>query len=205
MNLKKRLLTLTKKECKENGVILYLGPGKSVSYMKGLYVNGFFDFEADIPKLSCAIGHSNWELILVHELNHVRQWKENCKVWDDYVKKSKGIIDEAVSGKKISKEKLLIDAKLSLFLEHDCEKRSYKTLKQLGYPKEKLIEYIQKANAYALFYLYVAEHRVWYEIGKEPYNLKSVWGKFPKTFNINIDKTYARLSHLYDQCVILSD
>ena len=204
MTLKNKLVNIVRKECRDNAVKLYLGNGKSVNYSKGIQVNGFFDSNEDEPyqgKLSCAIGRQNWELILVHEFNHMMQWKENCKVWQNYEIICDNVIDEVISGKDVDLKNLEIDARTILLLEHDCEKRSYNTLKNLGHPKEKLVEYVQKANAYALFYLYIIKKKKWYEIGKEPYNLKSVWSKFPKTFNIDIDATYARLGHLYDKCV----
>jgi hypothetical protein len=203
MNLRNKLLAMARQECKESNVRLYLGKGKSVRYANGISVNGFFDFDVDSherPTLACSTGKPNWELVLVHELNHLRQWREDCKVWRNYKTISGNVIDNAISGRHVDSRILLSDAKKVLLMEHDCEKRSYATLKQLGYSKEKLIEYVQKANAYALFYLYVAKNKTWYEVGKEPYSLKTVWGKFPKTFDIDIAETFEKVGHLYAQC-----
>ena len=201
----KSLLELTRTECKNNKVKLYLGRGKFIRYSTGVKVNGCFDpepeFEEDPPKLSCSLGSPNWELVLVHELNHMRQWIENCKAWRDYAKCSGNVINDAISGKKLNNRTFTKSIMATLWMERDCEIRSYNTLKKLNYPKDKLDEYVQKANAYTIFYLDILHNRKWYVIGKEPYNLKNVWRKFPKTFDVNIEDVYANLGHLYQNCV----
>ena len=205
MNLKDKLKELAHKECKKNKVKLYLGRGKSVKYPIGnIRVNGFFNFDVDTtttPILACATGRPNWELVLVHELCHMRQWKDNCKVWRNYCQDHHNFMDISLSGKYVNPKKLAKEAYIALLMEHDCEQRAHHLLSELGYSKQKLIEYIQKSNAYALFYLYVAQHNKWYEVGKEPYNLKNVWKHFPKTFDIDIDKEFFRLHKHFDQCV----
>ena len=203
MNLKDKLLIITRKECKENKITLYLGKGKTVSYTKGIKSSGFFDFDHEDPfdrKLACATKLPNWELTLVHELSHMRQWKENCKVWQDFVNMSNNNIDSAVLGKEVSLKHLLKDINITIKMEHDCEKRAYTTLKELGYPKHKLEEYVQKANAYVLFYLHIAKTKSWYKSGKAPYSIKNVWSKFPKTFDFDVHATYNKLQHLYNEC-----
>ena len=201
MNIRNELVNIVRSECKANGVNLYLGSGKSVQYNRSVRVNGFFDFDTKIPKLACATGRPNWELVLVHELNHMLQWKEDCKVWRNYCATTGNMIERAISGKSTDSNKLKKDSMITLLMEHDCERRSHAMLKKLGYPKTKLTEYVQKANAYSLFYLYVAKHKKWYSIGKEPYNLKIVWSKFPKTFDIDIFSTFNNLGHLFEYCV----
>ena len=207
MSLQTELIRIAREECKANNVKLYLGRGKSINYSfvsPRIRVNGFFDFDVKPPKqmkLACATGRKNWELILVHELSHMHQWMEDCKVWKDYCATNGDMIDRAISGKSTDNTKLEHDAMVTLLLEHDCEKRAHELLKNLGYPKNKLDEYVQKANSYALFYLYILHNKKWYKVGKEPYNLKNVWKHFPKTFNIDIEATFHRLKHHFDQCV----
>lgn len=203
--LQKQLLKMTRAECKNNKVKLYLGRGKSVRYSPKILTNGYFspdpDYDDENPKLYCAIGKPNWELTLVHELNHMRQWIDNCSEWKAYVKVNGNVINEALSGKKINNKRFTKNIIVTLLMERDCEKRSYATLKELKYPQNKLDEYVQKANAYTIFYLDMLHNRKWYVIGQEPYNLKNVWGKFPKTFDVNIDLVYAKVGHLYKNCV----
>lgn len=207
MNLKKKLLKLTRSDCKKHNIRLYLGKGRSVRYFGITRVNGFFDFDCapKRPKLACAIGKKNWELTLVHERSHLHQWLENCPAWAAYVHTCTSIIERSMSGEAVDQELLTRDARITMTMERDCEMRSHQALKELGYSKIKLDEYVQKANAYTMFYLYIAKHRKWYKIGSEPYTLRKVWSRFPKRFNVNIDSTFARLEHLYDFCVDPSD
>ena len=43
-----------------------------------------------------------------------------------------------------------------------------------------LDEYIQKSNAYILFYWAMFKTRKWYTPKKRPYELKELWSKMPK-------------------------
>ena len=201
--IQKQLLMLTRAECKNNKVKLYLGKGKAIQYTSTVKVNGYFDpeFEENVPKLACAMGVKNWELVLAHELNHMRQWIENCKTWRNYVKITGNIITEAISGKKVNNQTFKKNIFITIEMERDCERRTYETLKELKYPKKKLEEYVQKANAYTIFYIDILHHKKWYIIGQEPYNLKNVWSKFPKTFDVNIEEIYQKLGHLYANCL----
>ena len=205
MTLKQKIVKIARSECRNNYVKFYLGRGKSVQYVSDhkLRVNGFFDSDPDIgrPKLACAIGRPNWELVLVHELNHLRQWKEDSQIWCDYEKIPGNRLDEAISGKDIDPKELEENIRATILLERDCERRTHNTLKELGYPEKKLKEYVQRGNAYTIFYLNILKTKKWYAIGKEPHSLKSVWCHFPTTFDIDIDKTFKKLGYLYNQCL----
>jgi hypothetical protein len=192
-----KLLKIIKEELKESKIKLYLGKGKYLKYSPGIKVNGFFDYENS--KLAVATKKPNWELTLVHEYSHFKQWKEQCREWQDYVG-TPPVIDKPVEGFEVDIKELNYSAKVTMMMERDCEIRAHNLLKKFGYPKDKLVEYIQKANAYALFYLFLAKHRKWYVIGKEPYVLPNVWKKFPKTFSIDLNKTYDKLEYLYFDC-----
>lgn len=197
--MKNKIIKLAQINCEANGTSLFLGKGKSVSYAPRIKVNGYFDSSKN--KLAVATARKEWELILIHEMNHMIQWTENCKAWKEYQSIDSNIIDDAIQGKSVNDKKLKETALITLKMEHDCEQRSYKTLKFLKYPKKKLIEYTQKANAYCLFYLFVAKNKKWYIIGKEPYNIKKIWKHFPKTFDFDIEKTFEKLEYLYLQCI----
>jgi hypothetical protein len=202
MNIKNKLIIITKEECKKHKINLFLGKGKYVKYcINNIKVNGFFDFTDDKPKLACATGKPNWELTLVHELSHMHQWQENCKSWKDYLKIDSNVIDDSVNGVYVNEKKLYKNTLIVLRMERDCEQRAHALLKELGYPKDKLNIYIQKANAYTLFYLYVVKYKKWYSIGKEPYTIKSVWNKFPASFDIDIEKTFEKMEKYFHRCV----
>ena len=199
MNTKK-LLADVRRECKAHDIKLYLGKGRFIKYGK-MKVNGLFDIDTEIPKLSVATGQKNWQLILSHEFSHFQQWVDKCEWWKAYETCDTWIIDNAVSGKRVNEKELVKSAKIIMMMERDCEMRSHKLLKSLGYPKEKLCQYVQKANAYYMFYMYIAKHKKWYTIGKEPYNIQSLWKQFPMTFDFDIEKEFKDLEYLYDICV----
>jgi hypothetical protein len=197
----KKLLKLIRAELKPYKIKLYIGKGKSVQYNSKLKVNGYFDNDGE--KLAVAKNIKNWELVLVHEFAHFKQWAEDCAVWQDYIESQEhiGLDDLSDKNSDATQDEINKSALATMLMERDCEMRAYALLKELGYPKNKLMEYIQKSNAYTIFYLFLAKHRTWYTIGKEPYNLKSIWSKFPKTFSIDPQKTFNRLEYLYKGCV----
>jgi hypothetical protein len=58
-------------------------------------------------------------------------------------------------------------------------------------------EEIQKANSYILFYTFIKEVRKWNTPGKAPYQVKEVWSKMPKTFNMDYFTVSSEISELY--------
>lgn len=58
-------------------------------------------------------------------------------------------------------------------------------------------EYIQKSNAYILFYRWMHKTRKWYEIGKEPYNIKEIVSQMPTTFNVDYTKLTPKLERVF--------
>ena len=196
---KQELLALVREKCKKHRIDLYLGPGQFVRPDEGICVNGYFDNIA--RKLAVATARANWQITLAHEFSHMCQWIDKCQTWKDYHKVNTQVIDDTISHCYVKQKTLDIAAKVAVDIERDCEKRTHKLLKEFGHPKEQLLEYIQKANAYCLFYLYLAKHHKWYEIGKEPYNLPKVWRKFPRTFEFDIHSKFKKLENLYKYCV----
>ncbi len=84
-------------------------------------------------------------------------------------------------------------------VEVDCEKRTVEKIKQYGLEFVVGIEeYIQKSNAYVLFYLWMKKNRSWYKIGFEPYNVKSVYSKMPKTFEIDYTTMTQEVSEAFE-------
>jgi hypothetical protein len=120
----------------------------------------------------------------------VPEWTENVGM-DNIEKWLNG--DDSVNMNNIDNE-----IRTSIIVEVDCEKRTVEKIKK--YELDSIInidEYIQKSNAYVLFYLWMRKNRKWYTIGKEPYNIPDVVDIMPKTFDIdytildsNIEKTY---------------
>ena len=183
---------------KENNIKLVLSPEKGVKFSEGgILCNGYFD---DITStLACALGKdvSQWLVILLHESCHMDQWVEKVTEWtenagmDNIEKWLNG--DDSVNMKNIDNE-----IRTSIIVEVDCEKRTVEKIKKYGLDSIiNIDEYIQKSNAYVLFYLWMRKNRKWYTIGKEPYNIPDVVNVMPKTFDIdytildpNIEKEY---------------
>jgi len=195
-----RLLKLVKSECKKHKVKLIIAKGPH-GIDAGILVNGYFD--PDAPSLLVATGKpvGKWMLTLAHEYCHMTQWVENCPAWQADRKVTDCVFNDWVAKPKLTKRRAKQVATVVMRTELDCERRAAKLLARLGY--DKVDEYIQKANAYTMFYWYVAKHRKWYKLRKEPYHMKKVWSNFPTTFEFNRTQAFKRLEHLYDFCVEL--
>lgn len=149
----------------------------------GIKSNGYF-YDAE-RTLAVATGKSfdKWFPTLVHEFCHFNQWRSRSSIWhkDTYgINDKSGVVDDYINRKKVNKRTLKKAIRWCIAVEFDCEKRAVKHIDKFNLPLDKET-YIQKALAYVLFYHYVEKHRKWYKIGKEPYKLKSVWSKMPKT------------------------
>ena len=184
---------------KENNIKLVLSPEKGVQFSEGgIMCNGYFD---DITStLACALGKdvSQWLVILLHESCHMDQWVEKVTEWtenagmDNIEKWLNG--DDSVNMKNIDNE-----IRTSIIVEVDCEKRTVEKIKKYGLDSIiNIDEYIQKSNAYVLFYLWMRKNRKWYTIGKEPYNIPDVVNVMPKTFDIDYTILDSKIEKAYD-------
>jgi hypothetical protein len=183
---------------KENNIKLILSPEKGVQFSEGgILCNGYFD---DITStLACALGKdvSQWLVILLHESCHMDQWVEKVPEWTENVGMDN--IEKWLNGDdSVNMNNIDNEIRTSIIVEVDCEKRTVEKIKKYGLDSIiNIDEYIQKSNAYVLFYLWMRKNRKWYTIGKEPYNIPDVVDIMPKTFDIdytildsNIEKTY---------------
>lgn len=183
---------------KENNIKLILSPEKGVQFSEGgILCNGYFD---DITStLACALGKdvSQWLVILLHESCHMDQWVEKVPEWTENVGMDN--IEKWLNGDdSVNMNNIDNEIRTSIIVEVDCEKRTVEKIKKYGLDSIiNIDEYIQKSNAYVLFYLWMRKNRKWYTIGKEPYNIPDVVNVMPKTFDIdytildpNIEKEY---------------
>ncbi len=190
------LKTITTKE----GVKLLLSPEKGVEYVGGGFIcNGYFD--SDGKTLACALGKdvSQWLIILLHESCHMDQWLDQVPAWTENLGMEN--IDKWLGGDD-NVDMNLIDEEIrtSMLVELDCEKRTVEKIKK--YNLDSIInidEYIQKSNAYILFYLWLRKNRRWYTIGKEPYNQAIVVSSMPKTFNIDYNTLEPNIEKVFDE------
>lgn len=193
---------IIKQECKENGIIFFQGKGVTVRFIDGVRSNGYFDdgkvSGTNQPKLAVATNQQSLE-VLVHEYCHMRQYLERAKVWQD-LGKSEIFWNWLTGDDRYSEEQVIEGMIASYNVEVDCEKRSVEQHKKWG-TGINLTEYIQKANAYTMFYFYVLDERKWYKSGREPYTLKEVWSKMPKSFTFDVEQCYNKHRQLFDLCV----
>jgi hypothetical protein len=49
------------------------------------------------------------------------------------------------------------------------------------------------------------KNRSWYKIGLEPYNVKSIYTKMPKTFDIDYSTLSEEISKTFDELLVLSN
>ena len=137
--------------------------------------------------LTCAVGKplEEWLPTFVHETCHKDQFIEQTDVWLDGIYgsyESMDFIDLWIRGLvELSATQKDRYFKASILVELDCEIRAVAKIEKYNLPIN-VTEYIQRANAYVLFYQVMRRTRKWYTIGKEPYAVESVWTKMPKTF-----------------------
>lgn len=194
--------SIIKAECKANNVTFYQGRGKTVLFRSGVRSNGYFtdgnDGERDHPKL--AIGSGNNALdVLIHEYCHMQQYIEQSPEWKAII--NNGCIWDWIDGSDdFTEDELDASFRASYEVELDCEIRS--VVQHMEWNTGiNLDEYIQKANAYTMFYIFMRENRVWYKSGKEPYTLKEVWSQMPKTFTFDRIEWYSKVYHLFTKCI----
>jgi hypothetical protein len=193
-------------KCSEHNINLLIPNTAGVQYPSGnTLTNGYFD--SDNRVLACATGKelNQWLPILIHEASHMDQFLENDPVFieslglDETFKWNEG--SEDVDFNKIDRE-----IESGIAVEVDCEKRTVEKIKQYGLEFVVGIEeYIQKSNAYVLFYLWMKKNRSWYKIGFEPYNVKSVYLKMPKTFDVDYSTLTEDISEAFDDLLVMSD
>jgi ssDNA-binding Zn-finger/Zn-ribbon topoisomerase 1 len=197
---KDKLISHIRSECKKNKVKILIRPGKYIM-CDGIKTSGYFDSKK--REMVCARQNPNFLLVLAHEFCHMTQWIDSkvgkCKMWVDYDNNDVEVIDKWLLNKKkhYHRNKLKAMVKTCLNLELDNEKRTYKLLKKFGMNKEGLDLYVQKSNAYVLFYLYLLETRSWYKPGNAPYENKDVVGSMSTKFNMKYDKLSSRIKKIY--------
>lgn len=187
--------------CKENNINLLIKNKTGIPYVtdNGFMVNGYFDEES--KTLACAAGKdiSQWLTILIHESSHMDQYLEQVSEWTDNL----GLNETGkwLAGDDNADMKMVTDEiKTSIAVELDCEKRTVQKIKKWGL--DNIVdtdEYVQKANAYILFYLWMKENRKWYEIGREPYNLPEIFKDMPKTFENDYSELSIELRKVLDK------
>lgn len=201
VNKVKLFISNLKEDCKKNNIELVLKNSQGIPYTTGgenpMMVNGYFDDKP--PKLACAVGKdiSQWLLVLIHESSHMDQFIEKVPEWTNNIGLDE--TDRWIHGKEGDMELIHREIKTGIDVELDCEKRSVEKIKKLGLDSIiNIDDYIRKANAYILFYLWMEKNRRWYEIGKEPYNIDNIVNSMPNSFDIDYTVLTPDIEKLFD-------
>lgn len=196
----KAFISDLKIKCKDNNVKLRIENKPGIPYTDnedGIMVNGFFD--GDTRTLACAVGKDieYWLTILIHESSHMDQFLESDPTWINNI----GLIqtDLWLSGDdEVDMDVIENEIRTGIDVEVDCEKRSVEKIKKWNLDTViNVEEYIQKSNAYILFYRWMHKVRSWYSIGKEPYNIKEIVSQMPTNFNVDYSKLTPRLEEIF--------
>ena len=147
---------------------------------ENLKCNGYF-YEDDYEDLifGIAIGNTldEWFPIFVHEFCHFEQFCENKARWNSL--RDDDLWYWVAGTKELTQQELTDAINDSRDLEHDCELRVLKKIKEFKLPID-TERHSQQAAAYILFYDYMMKYRKWYKIGNEPYRNEKLMKLMPK-------------------------
>ena len=137
-------------------------------------LGGYFD--PDRRELAVASGRSGWVEILAHEYNHFRQWQDGDRWFSDpKISWYWNTLDQWLGGwTNPSEERMRKVSREIALCELDCERRTVKTLKALGYSAKRLRRYARGANAYVWSYEATRVFREWNKPGRGPYDVKEL-------------------------------
>lgn len=156
----------------KNGFAFNLIPGDYIvsSDGDGLPCRGYFDDEAKELAVAVGPGAGRWWYTLCHEYSHFKQWQEKLWTGSDNFSDFNEWID---GSKELSRKRIDKMIRYVQECERDAERRGLKLIKKYKLPDAK--DYIQKANAYILFYEVIRKHRKWCKPGCSPSTIKEVF------------------------------
>jgi hypothetical protein len=154
---------------------------------------GWFCAEKGDEELVVAMKHHMGFEILIHEYCHFLQWKTDRKLWDksqstydflfDWISSPYLQYNIYVKGREVTEEQLNQSLHDIIELEHDCEKRVLKIVKNCPIEDFDMDKYIRAANAYLWSYHLNRELR---KRPKNPIYSERVLEHMPNTFNPNV-------------------
>ena len=151
-------------DCQDHGITFTFSRDEKVSAPgEGPELASCGFFEGNDKILTCS-RVTSWLWTLIHEYNHMQQWKEDAwwfsdeaaSMWQDFW-------DWLEKKVELSPEQVQKTVKAIIACERNCEERVISmitsTQKRLGIGKR---AYIKQANAYLAFYALVVEKQSWY-------------------------------------------
>lgn len=172
------------------GVIVRIAPGVNIAYpnAQAIECSGYFcadPLQQRPPELGVAMG-GPWQdafPVFVHEFAHLTQWRDRAPEWAAVFDKE-GVeaadrIDAWLTGTIFSADEIKATFRAARAVEMDAEKRVVAMIQDHDLPLD-VIEYIQRANAYVLYYHHVeATHRWRGPDELAPYRDPQVWPHAP--------------------------
>lgn len=142
------------------------------------------DDDEDKREFAVAMKHHMGFEILIHEYCHFLQWKTDRKFWDSTLKTYDILFDWIADPTlNISEEDLGKSFKDIMAIEHDCEKRVLKLVKNCPIEDFDTDKYIRAVNAYLWSYHLNRELR---QRPINPIYSERVLAHMPNTFNDNL-------------------
>lgn len=166
-----RFLRDLRKKCLANKVKLRFVRAKTVDN-NGYRCRGYCGED----EIAIARRNPNWLGVVVHESCHLDQCLEGSRLWTEDDRYGNGVLEKYLSGKAVESLRKAINTIIRL--ELDCERRAIKKIVQYDLPIN-TITYIQKANAYLLYYNYVYEVCEW---RPGVYDKPEIYQKMPSCF-----------------------
>lgn len=179
------------------------------STIEGTKANGWIS-QDDSGQMEFAIAvgkdYKIWGPTMVHESCHVDQYidiRNGADIPDNSVAESAAMwrwMDG--NNVKYSDDKVKQFIKNARDMELDNEIRTIEKIKKYNLDID-IEDYARRANAYILFYTYIAQNRCWYVPGKEPYVNDKILKKMSSNmgegveWDMNIPK---RLNNLFKGC-----
>jgi hypothetical protein len=150
-------------------------------------------FDADDKEFTVALKHHMGFEILLHEYCHFLQWKTDRKLWDksqltydvlfNWINYPVFVYSPIIKDCQISEQELDQSLHDILELEHDCEKRALKLVKNCPIEDFDTDKYIRAANAYLWSYHINRELRL---RPKRPIYSERVLEHMPNIFNSDL-------------------
>jgi len=114
---------------------------------------GWFSTDIGEEEFVVAMKHHMGFEILIHEYCHFLQWKTDRKFWDDSSEHYDTLFDWVKDKSlEISEENLIKSLHTILEIEHDCERRVLKLVKNNPIQDFDIDKYIRAVNAYLWSY-----------------------------------------------------
>jgi hypothetical protein len=174
----KKLLADIVDNCILHGITIILSNEKDVKLIEeddDMRSSGFFEADGMILAVGTKKPFKKWFQILLHEYNHVIQFFngetfESCELFFSW-------LENEIEIDNISLNNLINEVR---DIELDCEKRTWKMIKDNPDLKIDPTDYVKNSNAYLFTYSIMRDIRKWYK--KPPYDVKEIVDLMPGEF-----------------------